>query len=110
MCVVLFVICFFRAFGWSPPNFAHLPLLMNANGTKLSKRQGDINVDHFRESGIFPEVLLSFVTEFGGGFLRERGRPSVYNMNNLVKQVFTTYFFLLCVVVFFIVLSQILCF
>ena len=82
----------YRAFGWTPPKFAHLPLLMNANGTKLSKRQGDIDVEHFRKDGIFPEVLLSFVTEFGGGFIRERGKPSVYSMNDLVKQVAIGFF------------------
>jgi glutamyl-tRNA synthetase len=30
----------YRALGWSPPHFAHLPLLVNHDGTKLSKRQG----------------------------------------------------------------------
>lgn len=67
--------------------FGHLPLLMNSNGTKLSKRQGDIDVQHFKNTGIFPEVLLSFVTEFGGGFIRERGEISVYTMQDLIKQV-----------------------
>ena len=62
----------YRAFGWTPPQFGHLPLLMNPNGTKISKRQGDISIDHFRNTGIFPEVLLSFVTEFGGGRSEER--------------------------------------
>ncbi|KAE8750343.1 hypothetical protein FOCC_FOCC002903 [Frankliniella occidentalis] len=76
----------YRAFGWKPPQFGHLPLLMNPNGTKLSKRQGDIDVEHFRKSGVFPEVLLSFVTEFGGGFTRERGITSVHDVENLIKQ------------------------
>lgn len=76
----------YRAFGWKPPQFGHLPLLMNLNGTKLSKRQGDIDVDNFRKSGVFPEVLLSFVTEFGGGFIREQSRPCVYSMEDLIKQ------------------------
>lgn len=60
---------------------------MNSNGTKLSKRQGDIDVQHFKQTGIFPEVLLSFVTEFGGGFIRERGEPTVYTMQDLITQV-----------------------
>lgn len=37
-----------RAFGWTPPIYGHLPLLINADGTKLSKRQGNINIEHFR--------------------------------------------------------------
>ncbi|XP_034238214.1 probable glutamate--tRNA ligase, mitochondrial [Thrips palmi] len=76
----------YRAFGWKPPQFGHLPLLMNSNGTKLSKRQGDIDVQHFKQTGVFPEVLLSFVTEFGGGFIRERGEATVYTMQDLIKQ------------------------
>lgn len=37
-----------RAFGWEPPVFGHLPLLINADGTKLSKRQGDIDIKSLR--------------------------------------------------------------
>lgn len=43
---LLFNLC--RAFKWVPPQYGHLPLLMNADGTKLSKRQGNINIDHYR--------------------------------------------------------------
>lgn len=60
---------------------------MNLNGTKLSKRQGDIDIEHFRKIGIFPEVLLSFVTAFGGGFVREKGKRDVYHMQDLINQV-----------------------
>ena len=38
----------YEALGWSPPSFAHLPLIMNADGTKLSKRQGDVHVESYR--------------------------------------------------------------
>lgn len=76
----------YRAFGWKPPQFGHMPLLMNSNGTKLSKRQGDIDIEHFRKSGIYPEVLLSFVTEFGGGFIRDHKKPTVHNLEDLIRQ------------------------
>uniref|UniRef100_A0A1B6DXG8 Uncharacterized protein n=2 Tax=Clastoptera arizonana TaxID=38151 RepID=A0A1B6DXG8_9HEMI len=61
----------YKAFGWQPPQFAHLPLMLNSNGTKLSKRQGDITIEHFRQSGIKPRALLNFITVTGGGFQRE---------------------------------------
>uniref|UniRef100_A0A0C9PHM4 Nondiscriminating glutamyl-tRNA synthetase EARS2, mitochondrial n=1 Tax=Fopius arisanus TaxID=64838 RepID=A0A0C9PHM4_9HYME len=67
----------YNAFGWTPPQFGHLPLILNADGTKLSKRQGDITVDAFRKDGIFPLALLNYITYAGGGFQREEGFQSV---------------------------------
>ncbi|XP_019634840.1 PREDICTED: probable glutamate--tRNA ligase, mitochondrial [Branchiostoma belcheri] len=58
----------YRAFGWTPPQFAHLPLLVNKDGTKLSKRQGDIFANHFREKGYLPQAVLNFITFCGAGF------------------------------------------
>jgi glutamyl-tRNA synthetase len=37
----------YDAFGWQRPDFAHLPLLINADGTKLSKRDGAASVDTY---------------------------------------------------------------
>ncbi|KAL0202173.1 hypothetical protein M9458_000191, partial [Cirrhinus mrigala] len=58
----------FRALRWTPPAYAHLPLLLNRDGSKLSKRQGDIFVRRFREQGVLPEALLDIVTHAGSGF------------------------------------------
>jgi hypothetical protein len=58
----------FRAFGWEPPEFAHLPLIMNSDGTKLSKRQNDLHLSALRDRGILAPALLNFVTLVGGGF------------------------------------------
>ena len=58
----------YKAFGWKPPEFGHLPLIMNQDGTKLSKRQGDLHLDTLRRSGFYPDTILSFVTLVGGGF------------------------------------------
>ncbi|XP_017011657.2 nondiscriminating glutamyl-tRNA synthetase EARS2, mitochondrial [Drosophila takahashii] len=58
----------YKAFGWQPPKFGHLPLLVNADGTKLSKRQGDIGIQNFRERGFFPQALVNYVVSAGGGF------------------------------------------
>ncbi|KAK7090728.1 nondiscriminating glutamyl-tRNA synthetase EARS2, mitochondrial-like [Littorina saxatilis] len=61
-------ILLYKAFGWQAPRFAHLPLIVNKDGTKLSKRQGDIHVEHFKEKGYLPEAVVSYVTTIGGGF------------------------------------------
>lgn len=62
----------YRALGWTPPTFAHLPLLMNKDGSKLSKRQGDIFIQKFKTEGILPEALLDITTNCGSGFLTNR--------------------------------------
>ncbi len=55
----------YAAFGWEPPKFAHLPLLLNADRSKLSKRQGDVAVEDYRDKGYLPEALLNFVALLG---------------------------------------------
>lgn len=75
----------FHAFGWKPPQYAHLPLVMNPNGSKLSKRQGDVQLDHYRRMGIFPQALLNFITQSGGGFERELVDVIGPQMHDLIK-------------------------
>ncbi|KAM7009013.1 nondiscriminating glutamyl-tRNA synthetase EARS2, mitochondrial [Tautogolabrus adspersus] len=58
----------YSALGWKPPTFGHLPLLMNKDGSKLSKRQGDIFIQSFQRDGILPEALLDITTNCGSGF------------------------------------------
>jgi glutamyl-tRNA synthetase len=55
----------YDAFGWNPPQFAHLPLLIRDDGTKLSKRQDDVQLEYFKENGYLPEALLNFVAFLG---------------------------------------------
>lgn len=61
----------YRALRTTPPTYAHLPLLLNPDGTKLSKRQGDIYISHFRQQGALPEALLDLITNCGSGFNSE---------------------------------------
>lgn len=55
----------FAAFGWEPPRYAHLPLLLNPDRSKLSKRQGDVAVEDYRAKGYLPEALVNFVALMG---------------------------------------------
>ena len=55
----------YDALGWERPKFAHLPLLLNPDKTKLSKRQGDVAVEDYRDKGYFPETLINFVALLG---------------------------------------------
>ncbi|MXQ89992.1 hypothetical protein E5288_WYG014020 [Bos mutus] len=58
----------YQALGWQAPQFAHLPLLLNRDGSKLSKRQGDIFLEHFAATGFLPDALLDIITNCGSGF------------------------------------------
>src|SRR5450432_1699216 len=56
----------YDAFQWEPPAFAHVGLLTDKNGQKLSKRNLDLDVSSYRDKmGIFPETLTNFVTLLG---------------------------------------------
>ena len=52
-------ILLYKMFEIDPPEFAHLPLLLNSKGQKLSKRQGDVSVEEYRDKGYLPEALLN---------------------------------------------------
>ncbi|XP_036316148.1 probable glutamate--tRNA ligase, mitochondrial isoform X2 [Pipistrellus kuhlii] len=58
----------YQALGLPPPHFAHLPLLLNRDGSKLSKRQGDIFLESFAAAGFLPDALLDIITNCGSGF------------------------------------------
>lgn len=58
-------ILLYRAFEWDMPKFAHLPLLLNKDKSKLSKRQGDVGVEDYLAKGYLPEALLNFVLLLG---------------------------------------------
>ncbi len=58
-------IILYEAFGWEPPTFAHVPLLLNPDRSKMSKRHGDVMVRDFARRGFFPEALVNFVALCG---------------------------------------------
>lgn len=55
----------YEAFGWEKPVFAHLPLLLNPDRSKLSKRQGDVAVEDYRKKGYLKEALINFIALLG---------------------------------------------
>ncbi|MDP2365009.1 MAG: glutamate--tRNA ligase [Ignavibacteria bacterium] len=55
----------YDAFDWERPIFAHLPLLLNPDRSKLSKRQGDVAVEDYREKGFLKDALVNFVALLG---------------------------------------------
>lgn len=55
----------YEYFGWEPPRMAHLPLLLNPDRSKLSKRSGHVAVEDYKAMGILPEALVNFVALLG---------------------------------------------
>ncbi|KAN0069299.1 hypothetical protein V8E54_012314 [Elaphomyces granulatus] len=56
----------YNAFNWKPPRFGHVPLLVDENGQKLSKRNADIDISFFRDQqGILPSALVNFAALLG---------------------------------------------
>lgn len=58
-------ILIYEAFGWKPPYFAHLPVILSQSGGKLSKRKGAASVLDYKNSGFLPEVLFNFLALLG---------------------------------------------
>jgi len=75
----------YQAFGWEPPAFAHVGLLVDKDRQKLSKRKHDIDISSFRETmGIFPETLTNYVALLGWSHGR---RKDIMGLQELVDNV-----------------------
>ena len=55
----------FRALGWEPPAYAHIPLIHGADGAKLSKRHGAVAVGAYAELGILPAAMRNALLRLG---------------------------------------------
>ncbi len=55
----------YAALGYDAPNFAHLPLLIGSDRSKLSKRHGSVHVGEYRSDGYLPEATMNFLAILG---------------------------------------------
>ena len=58
-------ILLYEYFGWEVPAFAHLPLLLNTDKTKMSKRKGDVAAGDYIKKGYLPEALVNYLAFLG---------------------------------------------
>lgn len=77
-------IALYQAFGWNIPKFAHLPLLLNADKTKLSKRQGDVAVEDYIQKGYSREAIINF-TAFLGWNPGKGEEKEIFSLTELEK-------------------------
>jgi glutamyl-tRNA synthetase len=54
-----------RALGVKPPVYAHVPMILGADGAKLSKRHGAVSVLQYQEEGYLPDALLNYLVRLG---------------------------------------------
>jgi glutamyl-tRNA synthetase len=55
----------YEACGWTPPRFAHIPLIHGSDGAKLSKRHGALAVEAYRDMGYLPEAMRNYLLRLG---------------------------------------------
>lgn len=75
-------IAMYQAFGWDPPEFAHVGLLVDEHGNKLSKRNFDTDIAAFKEMQIFPETLTNFAALLGWS---HKEKTDVMDLEALIK-------------------------
>lgn len=56
---------FYEAIGVTPPEFGHMPLMMGADGAKLSKRHGGVSVEEYKKEGFLPEAMINYLLLLG---------------------------------------------
>ena len=57
-----------KAMGKEPPRYAHVPMILGDDGSRLSKRHGAVSVMQYREQGMLPEALLNYLVRLGWSY------------------------------------------
>jgi nondiscriminating glutamyl-tRNA synthetase len=67
--------------GFESPTYAHVPLLLNPDKSKLSKRQGDVAVEDYLQNGYLPQALVNFVGTLG---FNPKSDQEIYTLKELI--------------------------
>ncbi len=71
----------YRALGAEPPTFAHVPLIMGEDGSRLSKRHGAVSVLEYRQEGFLPEALLNYLVRLGWS----HGDQEIFSVDEMIE-------------------------
>jgi nondiscriminating glutamyl-tRNA synthetase len=77
-------ILLYKALDWEVPKMAHVPLILNYDKTKLSKRQGDVTTEDFLKKGYLKEALLNFIALLGWN-PGDGDNREIFSINELIK-------------------------
>ncbi|MGH7773591.1 MAG: glutamate--tRNA ligase [Candidatus Binatia bacterium] len=75
-------ILLYQALGYSPPQFAHVPLILGLDKSRLSKRHGATSVMAYQELGYFPEALVNYLVRLGWS----HGDQEVFSRDELIEK------------------------
>jgi len=70
-----------RALGKEPPRYAHVPMILGDDGSRLSKRHGAISVMEYRRQGVLPEALLNYLVRLGWS----HGDQEVFSLDEMIE-------------------------
>ncbi|WP_420421872.1 glutamate--tRNA ligase [Simkania sp.] len=76
----------YDVFGWERPKIMHMPLLLGADGKKLSKRKNPTSVFYYKESGYLPEAFVNFLTLMGYSMPDDQ---EIYSLEDIIKNFST---------------------
>ncbi len=71
----------YQACGFKPPQFAHIPLILNTNGQRLSKRDGAVDVLEYKRMGYLPDALVNYSVRLGWA----HGDQEIFTKDELIK-------------------------
>jgi glutamyl-tRNA synthetase len=70
----------YKSFGWQVPEWVHMPLLRNADKSKISKRKNPVSLDYYRDAGFLPEALLNYLGTMGWSIAGDREKFDLAEM------------------------------
>ncbi|MCL5795610.1 MAG: glutamate--tRNA ligase [Patescibacteria group bacterium] len=76
-------ILIYQAFGWLPPQFGHIPLILASDKSKLSKRHGAVSVEEFKKLGYLPEALVNCIALLGWN---PKDNRELFTLTELIKE------------------------
>ncbi len=71
----------YKALNWATPEFAHIPLIHNEKGEKLSKRDGKSSLLDFKQEGFLPDAMLNYLARLGWSYKDEE----FFNLNEAIS-------------------------
>ena len=75
-------ILLYQALNWQPPQFAHLPMILGADRTKLSKRHGATAINEYQKQGYLPNTIINFLALLGWSL---DDRTEILNREELIE-------------------------
>ncbi len=72
----------YKAFGWEAPVFCHLPLLRNADKSKISKRKNPVSLAYYKRAGILPQTLVNYLGMMGWSFGDDK---EVFSLEEMIE-------------------------